>query len=146
MAAAVGPGRADWLYRHRSFLAAGLRVPGSSDRPVAPGAPLLGMQSMVERLSSGGAVIGPDERVGAAEALRAYTLDEAWASHDEATRGSIGRGKVADLVLLSDDPLRVDADRIGAIGVLATLLAGVPVHDTGLFTGGDLSPAPTAHS
>jgi predicted amidohydrolase YtcJ len=146
MAAAVGPGRADWLYRHRSFLEVGVRVPGSSDRPVAPGAPLLGMQSMVERLSSGGAVIGPDERVSAAQALRAYTLDEAWASHDEATRGSIARGKVADLVLLGDDPLQVDAGRIGAIGVLATLVAGVPVHDIGLFTEGEFAPAPTAHS
>jgi predicted amidohydrolase YtcJ len=140
MAAAVGPRRVDWLYRHRSFLDAGLRVPGSSDRPVAPGAPLLGMQSMVERLSSGGAVIGADERVSAAQALRAYTLDEAWASHDERTRGSVARGKVADLVLLDDDPLRVDPDRIGAIGVLATLLAGAPVHDTSLFTGRDPSP------
>jgi predicted amidohydrolase YtcJ len=144
MAAAVGPKRADWLYRHRSFLDAGLRVPGSSDRPVAPGAPLLGMQSMVERLSSGGAVIGADERVSAAQALRAYTLDEAWASHDEATRGSVTPGKVADLVLLSADPLRVDADRIGAIDVLATLLAGTPVHDTGLFP--DRDPSPTTPS
>ncbi|MGY1640531.1 amidohydrolase [Geodermatophilus sp. SYSU D00703] len=146
MAAAVGPRRVDWLYRHRSFLDAGLRVPGSSDRPVAPGAPLLGMQSMVERLSSGGTVIGADERVSAAQALRAYTIDEAWASHDEATRGSVSPGKVADLVLLSDDPLRVDADRIGAIDVLATLLAGTPVHDTGLFSGRDLSPVPVPHT
>jgi predicted amidohydrolase YtcJ len=142
MVAAVGPRRAGWLYRHRSFLDAGLRVPGSSDRPVAPGAPLLGMQSMVERLSSGGSVIGEDERVSAYEALRAYTLDEAWASHDERTRGSVSPGKVADLAVLTDDPLRVDADRIGAIGVLTTLLAGTPVHDTGLFAGRDLSPAP----
>jgi len=142
MAAAVGPERVDWLYRHRSFLDTGLRVPGSSDRPVAPGAPLLGMQSMVERLSSGGAVIGADERVSAAQALRAYTIDEAWASHDEHSRGSVSPGKVADLALLTDDPRRVDADRIGAIGVLATLLGGAPVHDTGVFAGQDLPPAP----
>ena len=44
--------------------------------------------------------------------------------------------------MLTDDPLRVDDDRIGAIGVLATLLAGTPVHDTGLFAGRDISPAP----
>jgi predicted amidohydrolase YtcJ len=146
MAAAVGPKRAGWLYRHRSFLDAGLRVPGSSDRPVAPGAPLLGMQSMVVRRSSGGSVIGPDERVSAQVALRAYTLDEAWASHDERTRGSVSPGKVADLVLLADDPTHVDADRIGSIGVLATLLAGTPVHDTGLFSGRDLSTASTPHT
>jgi predicted amidohydrolase YtcJ len=71
MAAAIGPGRADGLYRHASFLRAGLRVPGSSDRPVASGAPLPGMQSMVERLSSTGAVIGPEERVVAPALARA---------------------------------------------------------------------------
>jgi predicted amidohydrolase YtcJ len=71
MAAAIVPGRADGLYRHASFLRAGLRVPGSSDRPVASGAPLLGMQSMVERLSSTGAVIGPEERVVAPALARA---------------------------------------------------------------------------
>jgi predicted amidohydrolase YtcJ len=105
------------------------------------------MQSMVERLSSGGAVIGEDERVTAAQALRAYTIDEAWASHDERTRGSVSPGKAADLVLLADDPLRVDTDRIGAIRVLATLLAGTPVHDDpGLFSGLDAPTAPIPHT
>jgi len=51
-------GRVDRLYRTPVFLRAGLRVPGSSDRPVASGAPLLGIQSMVRRISSGGTVIG----------------------------------------------------------------------------------------
>ncbi|MCX4537939.1 amidohydrolase (plasmid) [Streptomyces sp. NBC_00841] len=128
MAQALGPGRTPWMYRHRSFLDRGIRVPGSSDRPVAPGAPLLGMQSMVERLSRAGVVLGPDERVTAEQALRAYTLDAAWASHDEDRRGSITPGKHADFVVLSDDPVDVDADRIGAIDVLATFVAGACVH------------------
>ncbi|HEX5568983.1 MAG TPA: amidohydrolase [Streptomyces sp.] len=146
MAEALGPERVPWLYRHRSFLDHGLRVPGSSDRPVAPGAPLLGMQSMVERLSRDGAVLGPDERVTAEQALRAYTLDAAWASHDEDRRGSLTPGKYADLVLLSDDPVETDSSRIGAIGVLATFVAGECVYgadalgDAGSVTG-PLTPA-----
>jgi predicted amidohydrolase YtcJ len=52
------------------------------DRPVAAGALLLGMQSMVQRLSSSGAVIALDERVDATTALRAYTLDAAWIADD----------------------------------------------------------------
>ncbi|GAA3748073.1 hypothetical protein HDA32_001600 [Spinactinospora alkalitolerans] len=139
MAEALGPERTPWLYRHRSFLDAGLRVPGSSDRPVAPGAPLLGMQSMVERRSSAGIVLGPDERVGPEQALRAYTIDAAWASHDEHRRGSITPGKHADFVLLADDPVEVDSGRIGGIGVLATFVAGECVHGADLLAGHGLA-------
>ncbi|THA27336.1 amidohydrolase [Streptomyces sp. RKND-216] len=128
MADALGPARVDWLYRHGTFLRHGLRVPGSSDRPVAPGAPLLGMQSMVERLSRDGRVLGADDRVTAEQALRAYTLDAAWAGHDEQRRGSLSPGKLADFVLLADDPVRTASSRIGAIDVLATFVAGRCVH------------------
>lgn len=125
---ALGPDRADWMYRHRSFLDAGLRVPGSSDRPVAAGAPLLGMQSMVERTSSSGVAIGPSEAVDGWTALRAYTEDEAWVCHDEHRRGGLAPGMLADLVLLSDDPASVAPERIGSIEVLATMLGGAPTH------------------
>jgi predicted amidohydrolase YtcJ len=128
MAAAVGPDRAEELYRHASFLRAGLRVPGSSDRPVAAGAPLLGMQSMVQRRSSTGAVIGPDERVDVATALRAYTLDAAWIAGEERERGSLAHGKLADFVLLTDDVTAVEPDRIGDVGIVATFIGGRCVH------------------
>jgi predicted amidohydrolase YtcJ len=128
MAAAVGPDRAAGLYRHASFLRAGLRVPGSSDRPVAAGAPLLGMQSMVQRRSATGAVIGPDERVDAATALRAYTLDAAWIAGEEHERGSLTPGKLADFALLTDDVTVVEPDRIGDIGVVATFVGGQCTH------------------
>ncbi|WP_406726933.1 amidohydrolase [Streptomyces sp. GD-15H] len=139
MAEGLGPERTLWMYRHRSFLDRGIRVPGSSDRPVAPGAPLLGMQSMVERLSRAGTVLAPDERVSAEQALRAYTIDAAWASHDESRRGSITPGKYADFAVLSDDPVTVDSDRMGAIDVLATFVAGECVH--GADTLGNLAAA-----
>lgn len=124
MAAAIGQDRAGELYRHASFLRAGLRVPGSSDRPVATGAPLLGMQSMVQRLTSGGAVLGPDERVDAWTALRSYTLDAAWIAGEETLRGSLTPGKLADFVLLGDDVTTIEPDRIGTTEVLATYIAG----------------------
>jgi predicted amidohydrolase YtcJ len=106
-------------------------VPGSSDRPVAAGALLLGMQSMVQRLSSSGAVIGPDERVDATTALRAYTLDAAWIAGEEAERGSLTPGKLADFVLLTDDitdERTVAVDRIGSTGVVATFVGGRCTH------------------
>jgi predicted amidohydrolase YtcJ len=128
MASAVGPDRAAGLYRHASFLRAGLRVPGSSDRPVAAGAPLLGMQSMVQRRTSNGAVIGPDERVDAATALRAYTLDAAWIAGEERERGSLTPGKLADFALLTDDVTAVEPERMGGIGVVATFVGGRCVY------------------
>ncbi|MEO6200546.1 MAG: amidohydrolase [Cryobacterium sp.] len=128
MAEAVGPAREDWIYRHRSFLTQGVRVPGSSDRPVAKGAPLLGMQSMVQRASAAGLTIGADERVSAEQALRAYTTDAAWVAGDEAHRGTLTPGKLADFVLLAEHPAEVDPNEIGQIAVLATFIAGECVH------------------
>ncbi|AUZ88655.1 hydrolase [Arthrobacter agilis] len=142
MAAAVGRDREPWVYRHRSFLERGVRVPGSSDRPVATGAPLLGMQSMVQRTTSSGAVIAPEERVDAETALRAYTVDAAWAAGEEDRRGTLEAGKLADLVVLSDHPARVDPDRIGAITVLATLVGGECVFGDGFLTPRTVVPVP----
>lgn len=129
MLAAVGDERGERLYRHASFLAAGLRVPASSDRPcVGDGHPLRTMQSMVLRRSSSGRVIGPDERVDAVTALRALTVDTAWIAGDEHRRGRLAPGMLADLVLLGDDVTRVDAERIGTTEVVATMLGGRWTH------------------
>lgn len=131
MAAAVGAERTPWLYRHKSFLDAGVRVPGSSDRPVASGAPLLGMQSMVTRRSSGGTTLSPQERVDPETALRAYTVDAAWVAGEEDKRGTLESGKLADFVFLSAHPAEVPPEEIGHITVLATMLEGACVfgHD-----------------
>lgn len=131
MLAAVGPARAPFLYRHATFLAAGIRVPGSSDRPVAEGAPLAGMQSMVERLSSSGVRIGDGERVDALTALRAYTIDSAWVAGEERDRGSLTPGKRADFVLLDQDITAVPSGEIASTRVLATVAGGDLTHGEG---------------
>jgi predicted amidohydrolase YtcJ len=125
MLAAVGPDRAGWLYRQRSLLDAGMILPGSSDRPVSNGAPLLGIQDMVTRRTASGAPFNPAEAITAAEALRAYTAGSAYASHAEHAKGTIAPGLLADLAVLDADPTAVPPDRIGAITVLATYVDGV---------------------
>ncbi|MFD5700490.1 amidohydrolase [Streptomyces lasiicapitis] len=120
----MGAKRAPWLYRGRGFLDHGVRLVGSSDRPVANGAPLRAIQFMVERASASGAVIGPEEGIDVDAALRAYTTDAAYACHWEDSAGSITPGKRADLVVLGDDPRRVDPSRIGDIEVVRTFLEG----------------------
>lgn len=129
MAAAVGDERAEQLYRHASFLRAGLRVPASSDRPcVADGHPLRGMRSMVQRRTATGRTLGAAEAVDAETAMRAATVDAAWIAGDEDVRGRLAPGFAADLVVLADDVTRVDPDRIGDVEVVATLRAGRATH------------------
>jgi len=129
VAAGLGNDRLPWTYRHASFIDAGLVVPGSSDRPVVQGAPLLGMQAMVERLTSSGMPFSPHEAVPAREALRAYTVNSAFAAKQEHLKGRIAEGLLADLAVLSHDPTTVDPGRIGSINVLATIVGGEPRFD-----------------
>jgi predicted amidohydrolase YtcJ len=124
MLAAVGPSRGEWLYRQRSLLEAGMVLPGSSDRPVSNGAPLLGVHDMVNRRTASGAPFNAGEAITASEALRAYTYGSAYASHLEQARGTIAPGMLADLVVLSDDPTAVSPAGIGDIQVLATYVDG----------------------
>jgi predicted amidohydrolase YtcJ len=128
MLRALGPARAGWAYRYRSLLDAGITPPGSSDRPVVDGSPLLGMHDMVNRLTHSGLPCGPEEAISGLEALTAYTLGSAYASHQERDRGTVAVGKLADLVVLSDDPATVDPTTIRDIEVLRTVLAGEVVH------------------
>jgi predicted amidohydrolase YtcJ len=127
--------RLDQVFRVRSLLEAGVAVAASSDRPVIPGAPLRGLQAMVQRLQASGIVHSPDERVDAATALGAYTRAGACASGTEHVRGSIAPRKAADLVLLDDDPVTVAPDAIASINVLATMAGGLLTYDTGFFAG-----------
>jgi predicted amidohydrolase YtcJ len=127
-AAIMGEHRAPWLYRGRGFLDQGIRLAGSSDRPVTVGAPLQAIQFMVERTSRTGLVIGPDEAISVEAALHAYTAEAARACHWENSLGSLTAGKLADLTVLAEDPRQVDPSRISAIKILATLVGGAVVH------------------
>jgi predicted amidohydrolase YtcJ len=129
--AAMGPERHAWVYRQRSLLDAGMVLPGSSDRPVSLGAPLLGIHDMVNRRTDSGAPYNDGEAVTAEEAVRAYTYGSAYASHQEHIKGSITPGKLADFVVLSEDPTAVGSDRIADVKVLATFVDGECVFHSG---------------
>ena len=135
MLAAVGPARHGWLYRQRSLLEAGMVLPGSSDRPVVAGAPLLGIADMVNRRTASGAPFNPGEAITAQQALHAYTRGSAYASRQEHVKGSIAPGMLADLVVLSEDPTAVSPERIAGLAVLATIVDGHPRYDAGAFDG-----------
>jgi predicted amidohydrolase YtcJ len=123
-AAILGPERAGFLYRGRSFLDAGVRLAGSSDRPVADGAPLRAIAFMADRRSCSGQVIGPGEELTVTEALEAYTTSAARACGAERRVGSITPGKQADFVVLAADPRHVAVERIPDIEIRSTLVGG----------------------
>jgi predicted amidohydrolase YtcJ len=135
MLAAVGPDRHGWLYRQRSLLEAGMVLPGSSDRPVVAGAPLLGIADMVNRRTASGAPFNPGEAITAQQALSAYTRGSAYASRQEHVKGWIAPGMLADLVVLSEDPTAVSPERIAGLAVLATIVDGHPRYDAGALDG-----------
>ena len=108
-----------------SALAAGLRISLHSDWNVTPLEPLRYVQDAVTRImTESGEVLNADERIPVEAALRAVTIDAAWQCRADGITGSIEPGKYADLVILDEDPTAVESERIGAIGVSATLLAG----------------------
>lgn len=122
--AIIPPAQIRWLYRIRSFLDGGLVVAGSSDCPVAPDNPLVGIYAAVTRRAESGEELSPEEGISAEQALAMYTINAAYASLEEDIKGSITPGKLADMVVLSDDPLKSPPEQIKDIRVEMTILDG----------------------
>lgn len=129
MKAALGVHRTPEAYRQRSFLEKGIPLPGSSDRPVVNGAPLLGMHDMVNQRTASGEPFVPEEAISIAAALRAYTAGSAYAAFEEGRKGTLAPGMLADFVVLGEDLLSVDRDGIGQVPVLATIVGGDVAYD-----------------
>jgi predicted amidohydrolase YtcJ len=128
--------RSDQLYGFASWLRAGITVAGSSDAPVITADPLVGIRDAVLRRTGDGHVLGPAERLPARDALALYTTQAAFAVHQEDEIGSLEPGKLADFVVLDRNPLETAAERITDIKVLATVLGGTPVYQSGsIFPG-----------
>ncbi len=126
-----GPARVEMMFAHRSFLDYGIPVSGSSDNPCGPYEPLLAIQSCVTRKSAAGEVLGAKQRITVDEALYIYTVASAYASFEENLKGSIAAGKLADLVVLSEDPRRVNPDEIKDIPVIMTMVGGEVKYSKG---------------
>jgi predicted amidohydrolase YtcJ len=123
-----GPALMSHCMAFRSFIDRGIAVAAGSDFPPGPFAPLMAMQGMVTRTGWNGETWGPDQRVTVAEALKINTLNGAYASHEEHLKGSIRPGKLADYVVLAEDPHTVSPDRIKDIKVVRTVTGGNEVY------------------
>jgi len=118
----LGSERARWLYPLKTLINEGIRVAGGSDCPMEPLSPLQGIQAAVTR------EFFPEERITVDEALRMYTVNGAYASFEETVKGSIEEGKLADLAVLSGDPRKTPANKIGDIKVNITIVGGKVVY------------------
>jgi predicted amidohydrolase YtcJ len=114
----------------RTLLDAGIHAAAGSDFSPGPFAPLMGIQGMVTRTGWDGTTWGANQRVSVDEAIRINTLNGAYASKEETIKGSITAGKLADFVVLADDPHTVSPDRIKDIQVVRTAVGGTTVHQS----------------
>lgn len=123
-----GPVRSAGAMAARSFLRAGLPFTFSHDAPVSPVPSILALvDAGVNRMSGSGQVIGPDERITPYQALRAVTATAAYQLKEEKTKGTLEVGKLADLVILAQNPLAVEPTTIKDIAVIETIKEGKTV-------------------
>ncbi len=128
----IGPERARGTYAFRSLIDAGVVLAFGSDWYVAPMEPLMGIYAAVTRRTLDGKHPEgwvPEQKITVAEAVRAFTLGSAYASFDEKIKGSIEKGKLADMVVLSEDIFSIDPTAIDKVKVVLTIFDGKVVYE-----------------
>ncbi|MFQ5819935.1 MAG: amidohydrolase [Candidatus Heimdallarchaeota archaeon] len=124
----VGEKRSGFVHAFKSMLNEGIKLVAGSDAPTEAINPLFGIQILVTRETSAKEIYYPEEQISVEQAIRMYTRDAAYASFEEQTKGSIEPGKLADLVVLSDDPIQVTTHKISEINVDMTIVGGKIVY------------------
>ena len=130
----IGKERLKGAYAWRSYLSQGTRIAGGSDFPVESDNPFFGLYSAVTRADHDGKPAGgwhPEQAMTLTEAFRAFTLDAAYAQHQEKTLGSLEPGKWADFILVDRDLFHVPALDIWKLKVQETWVAGKQVYSAG---------------
>ncbi|KAB2852790.1 MAG: amidohydrolase [Ignavibacterium sp.] len=127
----IGPERLKYTYPFKSFLDAGVKLCFGTDWYVAPLNPLLGIYAAVTRRTLDGKNPDgwiPEQKITVEDAIKCYTLNSAYASFEEKIKGSIETGKLADLVVLSDDILSIDPVKIKDTEVIMTIFDGKIIY------------------
>ncbi len=129
--ARLGHGRARYSYAWRSFLDHGVMLAFGTDWPVAPLDPMQGLYAAVTRATLDGKNPGgwiPEEKITLPEAVEAYTVGAAFAEFQEREKGSITPGKLADMVILSDNIFDLKPESIRNVKVRTTIMGGKVVY------------------
>lgn len=128
----IGHERCKTTYAFRTFLNSGVKMCFGSDWTVAPLDPITGIDAAVTRRTLDGATPNgwfPEQKITVDEAISAYTIDAAFAAFDDKIKGSITSGKLADLVVLSQDILTIPVNEIVKTEVLYTIVGGKVVYE-----------------
>jgi predicted amidohydrolase YtcJ len=127
----IGPERVRTTYAFRTLLDKGVRLALSTDWTVAPLNPMLTLYAATTRATLDGKNPNgwvPEQKITIEEAVRAYTAGSAFAEFQEREKGTIARGQLADMVILSDDIFSIAPERIKDVKVLTTIVGGRLVH------------------
>ena len=125
-----GEQRTEHMFPMRDFLNHGLQPPDSSDYTASPSDPMMWLRSQVTRTDIKGNVWGANQKLSVEEAIRCATINGAHATFEEKVKGSLEPGKLADLVVLADDPFKVDPMNLQKIGVERTMVGGKWVFES----------------
>ncbi|MDQ3514234.1 MAG: amidohydrolase [Chloroflexota bacterium] len=124
----VGMDRLRYAYGMASFAAHGITAAASTDAPVVPTSATVGLQTMMTRRDRDGHEVWPEERIGLEEALRAYTVNGAYASFQERRKGTLAPGMLGDVTVFETDLAGVAPRDIGGVGIAYTILGGEVAH------------------
>jgi predicted amidohydrolase YtcJ len=127
----IGPKRSETTYAFRSLLDTGARLAFGSDWYVAPPTPMEGIYAAATRRTIDGKNPDgwvPQQKINVEEALRAYTIDAAYAAFSEKSLGSLEPGKLADLVVLKRNPFETPPEEINAVPIQTTIVGGKIVY------------------
>ncbi|NLT47395.1 MAG: amidohydrolase family protein [Clostridiales bacterium] len=123
-----GKERAYRMFAAKSFLDKGILAAGSSDCPITFSNPILNMHLACNRTTQKGQVINAEECIGVLDALRMFTYNGAYASFEEGIKGTLEEGKLADLVVLSEDLTKVEPRNLKDVVVDMTYIDGEKVY------------------
>jgi predicted amidohydrolase YtcJ len=125
----LGYERLRYAYGMASFARHGIVAAASSDAPVVPLTPAIGLQTMMTRRDAKGREVWPEEAVGLDAALRAYTVNGAYASFEEHKKGMLRPGMLGDVTVFETDLQRVAPEEIGTVKVDCTITEGRIAYD-----------------
>jgi hypothetical protein len=126
----IGKERLEYSYCWQKYMDMGIRCVGSSDAPIEPFAPLYGIYSAVTRKDLEGRPAGgwlTEQKLTPGQALRLFTVNPPYLTRQENCLGSISRGKLADMIVLSEDIFTMPHERIKEIEVISTIVGGQAV-------------------